>query len=118
MTYRTVLAACLMLAACTNVGGGRSLVAESDINMMERTLQLALDVHPDGEGRTWRNSVTGHSGSIVPIASYITEHGVFCRDYRDTQMVGGRETVYISRACRADDSSWVWVEDIAAPRQL
>ena len=117
MKYGTFLGACLMLAACTNVGGGRGLVADSDITMMESTLQLALDGNPDGQDRWWHNAMTGHYGSIAPIASYVTEHGVFCRDYRDTQTVGGRETVYTSRACRTDDSSWIWVEDIAAPRQ-
>lgn len=117
MKYGTVLAACLILAACTNVGDGRSLVAESDVNMMERTLQLALDIDPDGQGRSWQNAMTGHSGSIVPIASYITEQGVFCRDYRDIQTIGGQEMVYVSRACRTDGSSWVWVEDIAEPQQ-
>ncbi len=118
MKYRTVVAACLMLAACTNVGAGRGPVAESDVDLMERTLQLALDTNPDGQDRWWHNVMTGHYGSIVPIATYVTEHGVFCRDYRDIQTIGGRETVYVSRACRADDSSWVWVEDIAAPQQL
>ena len=118
MKLSTVLAASLILAACANLGAGRALVAESDINMMERTLQLALEVDPDGQSRSWLNARTGHGGSIVPIASYVTEQGVFCRDYRDIQTLGGQETVYVSRACRADGGSWLWVEDVAAPRQM
>ena len=117
MKYGIVLAASLILAACTNVDNGRSLVAESDVDMMGRTLQLALDINPDGQVRWWHNEMTGHYGSIVPIASYITEQGVFCRDYRDIQTIGGQEVVYSSRACRTDGSSWIWVEDIAEPQQ-
>ena len=115
MKLSIVLAACLILAACANLGAGRAVVAESDINMMERTLQLALNFNPDGQVRSWQNAATGHGGSIVPIASYVTEQGVFCRDYSDIQTVGDQETVYVSRACRADGGSWVWVDDVPAP---
>ncbi len=110
-----VVASCLLLAGCG--GLGQATVAESDISLMEQTLQLALEIDTDGRGRAWVNPETGHRGTITPVATYLSEPGVFCRDYEDTQVIGDRQTIYESRACRVSTGRWIWIDDVAPPRR-
>ncbi len=109
-----ILAGCTLLAGCAGLANN---IAESDIDAMERTFQLALEVDVDGATRAWHNDQTGSSGSITPLATYIGESGLFCRDYRDLQMIRGTQRIFESRACRAAAGGWVYVEDIATARR-
>lgn len=112
-----LVAGCLVLAGCGGVKGDLG-IAKSDADLMRRTLQLTLEVDVDGYTRGWQNRTTGNRGFITPTATYVSEPGVFCRDYRDMQIIKGVQRVYESRACRAGVGRWVWVEDIAAASGL
>ena len=107
---------CAVLAGCSSVEVGGP-VAKSDAELVHRTLQLALEVDVDGNTRGWQNRVTGNRGFITPTATFVSGPGVFCREYRDLQIVDGVQWTYESRACRAGVGRWIWVEDIGPPRR-
>lgn len=106
-------AGCLLVAGCAGFGGQ---IADSDVDMMGRTLQFALEIDDDDVTRTWRNEQTGNSGAITPLFTYVGESGLFCRDYRDLQVIGGVARTFESRACRIEVGRWVYIEDIAGTR--
>jgi len=45
-------------------------------------------------------------GEVVPIRTVRRADGVFCRDYRETLVVAGREYSRTGRACRTASGEW------------
>ncbi|MEA3278621.1 MAG: RT0821/Lpp0805 family surface protein [Pseudomonadota bacterium] len=52
--------------------------SDADMNMMEATVDKALDEAKDGESRTWRNDQTGSYGSVKVVKSFSAD-GRHCR---------------------------------------
>jgi len=40
---------------------------------------------------------------------YISEHGYFCRDYREELAIAGESGRFHHTACRDDSARWVWL---------
>lgn len=73
---------------------------------MQVTLEGAEDTVPRG----WSNRYSGNSGTITPLKTYLTESGMFCRDYRETIIIKDRAQTYLNKACRDPNDVWRWVE--------
>lgn len=59
-----------------------------------------------GRTRSWKNTKTGHRGTIVPQAKYKTDDGIYCREYSQTIYVDGKKQKGHGTACRDADGSW------------
>ena len=107
------LAVVLSLGACAGLMGSdpelyRSF-SDNDVQLASRTMQATLEHAPDGTTRRWSNGETGHSGSITPIRTYISDGGYFCREYREELVVGTESGSFDQVACRDDKARWVWL---------
>ncbi len=84
---------------------GRSL-DQADKLAMERNAQYALEHTPTNTSTPWRNPDTGNSGKIIPIETYKSKTGDYCREYQQTVWIGGNEQQAYGTACRNADGSW------------
>jgi surface antigen len=115
MRLRTLLALAVVLplGACAGLTGSDPELYQSlsntDVKLASRTIQTTLERAPDGTTRRWSNGETGHSGSITPIRTYISDSGYFCREYREELVVGTSSGSFDQVACRDDKARWVWL---------
>ncbi len=61
---------------------------------------------PTNTSTPWRNPDSGNAGQITPIETYQAKSGKYCREYRQTVWVGGKEQQAYGTACRQPDGSW------------
>ncbi len=59
-----------------------------------------------GSTQSWKNTKTGHHGTITPKAKYKDDAGMYCRDYTQTIYVGGKKQKGHGTACRDADGTW------------
>lgn len=111
---RLVLACALAAsaAACTLPQGSDpalyASLGETDLVTAASTVQQTLESAPDGSVRRWANPLSGHAGTVRPVATYVNEDGRFCRQYEEELRVGEGQGGYRHLACREDDGYWVW----------
>jgi surface antigen len=70
----------------------------------------ALETAPTGTPTQWKNPDSGHYGSVTPVRTYQTGSGQYCREYRQTVMIGGEQQEAYGKACRQPDGSWKIVQ--------
>jgi len=78
---------------------------KQDVEMMEDTIQKALNEKKDGEKLAWKNEKTNHSGLVNPLSSY-SENEMECRKVRIVNKSKQRIAQNNFRFCRKDG---VWV---------
>ncbi len=93
------------------------MLDDTESNAMTETLAYALENARTGEESSWVNPDTGHSGVIVPLATYVNDAGLDCREYIQTIVIDGQEAQAYGTACRQPDGTWLIVndEEAAAP---
>lgn len=69
----------------------------------DRASQAAME---SGKTHSWRNTHTGHHGTIVPKAKYKADDGTYCREYSQTIYVEGKKQRGHGTACRDADGTW------------
>lgn len=84
---------------------GRTL-DEADRMAMEQNAQYALEHAPTNTSTPWRNPDSGNGGELTPVETYQAKSGQYCREYRQTVWVGGKEQQAYGTACRQPDGSW------------
>jgi surface antigen len=84
---------------------GRSL-DRADRIAMGQNAQYSLEYSPSNTTTAWRNPDSGNSGTMTPIRTYQQSSGQYCREYRQTVMIGGQEQDAYGTACRQPDGSW------------
>jgi surface antigen len=77
-----------------------------DVKLADATRQKALETKRDGEASAWRNVKTGNSGSVTPVRTFVTEAGVFCREYKEVVSIGVEKDEAVNTGCRTDGKSW------------
>jgi surface antigen len=86
------------LAGCAGPPASKPLLhadlSEGDIMLAATTMDAALEHASHGETRTWRNPGTGHAGAVMPRRTYLSEAGLYCRDYQETLTVNDRSATY------------------------
>ncbi len=95
----------VILAGIADGAAGDALDSK-DRELALRAQQKALTDNKSGQGRTWTNPGTGHSGSYTPTNVYVTEDGKTCRDYEQTVTIDGTEEKAVGSACKTADGSW------------
>lgn len=61
-----------------------SILYHSDQMAYDNNAKKALDYALDGKVSNWLNPETGNSGIFIPINTFLTADGRFCRSYRST----------------------------------
>lgn len=85
---------------------GRSL-DRADHVAMGQNAQYSLEHTRSNETTRWDNPDSGNSGSLTPTRTYQQAAGQYCREYRQTVMVGGQQEDAYGTACRRPDGSWL-----------
>lgn len=85
---------------------GRSL-DRADRIAMGQNAQYSLEHTRSHETTRWSNPDSGNSGSMTPLQTYQQTTGQYCREYRQTVIVGGRKQDAYGTACRQPDGSWI-----------
>lgn len=83
-----------------------SRMSEEDKRLAAATVQDALETGLDNAIRTWSNTRSGISGKVTPVKTFMTDAGVFCRDYRETASLGDAERSHLKTACRDEGGVW------------
>ncbi len=61
---------------------------------------------PSGQLVTWASPSTGNSGTIVALRDAYDANGSFCREFRQTVTLDGKQKQGTSFACQQQDGSW------------
>lgn len=83
-----------------------SRMSEEDQRLAAATVQDALETELDNATRRWSNKRSGISGKVTPVKTFMTDAGVFCRDYRETVSLGDAEGSHLETACREESGVW------------
>lgn len=81
--------------------GASSFVPDQQI--IDVTVQHALEFKPLGEAASWTNPNTGNAGTVTPVRTYQDANGQTCREFQQTL---GQGAPTVASACR--DASGVW----------
>lgn len=84
---------------------GRSL-DRADRLAMGQNAQYSLEHTRTNETTSWQNPDSGNSGSLTPTRTYQQTSGQYCREYRQTVVIGGQEQHAYGNACRQPDGNW------------
>ncbi len=84
---------------------GRTL-DRADQLAMQQNAQYALEHTRTNQATGWRNPDTGNFGSVMPVETYQTSTGQYCREYLQTVVIGGQQQQAYGTACRQPDGSW------------
>lgn len=68
-----------------------------------RASQAAMN---NGSTQSWKNSSTGHRGTIHPQKRFKNSDGQYCREYTQTIYVEGKPHQGHGTACRQSDGAW------------
>jgi len=77
-----------------------------DKRMAAEAAQRAFESSNTGQSTVWRNPDSGNSGSVTPTRTYQLANGQYCREYRQTIVVGGEQHQAYGTACRQADGTW------------
>ncbi|MBE0599391.1 MAG: hypothetical protein IH614_19290 [Desulfuromonadales bacterium] len=94
-----------LAGALIGQGVGQSL-DRADRLAMERNAQYALENTRTQTATTWVNPDSGNHGSILPVETYQTRTGDYCREYVQTVVIGGERQQAYGTACRQPDGTW------------
>lgn len=102
---RTVATAVGAVAGALLGGTIGQQLDKADRERAGRAHQQALESCPSGRTTQWRNPDSGNYGSITPSRTF-QNNGMYCREYQQTIVVGGKTQQGYGTACRQPDGSW------------
>jgi surface antigen len=77
-----------------------------DKQMAADAAARAFEQNRMGQASVWNNPESGNSGSVTPTKTYQLANGQYCREYRQTIIVGGEKQTSSGTACRQPDGTW------------
>ncbi len=113
MTYASLVGALIMalLLAMPAAGQSRRALAGLDPeirDLVNMTMQIALETHLSGRGRIWSSPKNGFSGRVTPVRTWRSRSGHFCRAFVEiVRLPSGSERIGRGRACRNDAGEWI-----------
>ncbi len=75
---------------------------ETDRLKMSQTLES----NPVGQPAYWQNKKTGASYTVIPTKNVTVKGNPYCREYRSTANIAGKQQQVYGTACRKPDGSW------------
>ena len=85
-------------------------MSDADVELAVGAMQHSLTNNLSGRNTPWENPESGNSGSIVAGAVFVTNQGVFCRDYKENVVVGEDLGIVTNTACRDPRGVWRLIE--------
>ncbi len=80
----------------------RDSLPQQTARLMDDSFQKALEFNRSGVPVRWTDPGSGVSGEVVPLGTFRTGDGLYCRRYRQTILSRGMERRYYGLACRID----------------
>jgi len=77
-----------------------------DKRMAAAAAQQAFENNQAGQPSVWKNPDSGNSGTITPTRTYELANGQYCREYKQTIIIGGEPQPSYGTACRRPDGTW------------
>ena len=88
-----------------------ALLDGSEQQAMTQTFQYALENNKTNTSAAWVNPDNGHSGTLVPIRTFVNDEGQYCREYVATIIIDDEEHQGQGTACRQGDGTWLIVSE-------
>lgn len=86
--------------------GELTFVRSEDRAHLEKAIAEALESRPSGQAVEWRNPNSGTGGEVVPLRTFKTRHGQWCREFRETVFQNGIQEERHGIACREASGGW------------
>src|SRR5262245_14666233 len=83
-----------------------NLLDDRDKKLQAEAAAKALETAPTGQSVSWKNPDNGHSGTVTPTKTTQDANGKYCRDYKATVEIEGKQEKATGRACREADGNW------------
>jgi surface antigen len=80
-----------------------SLAGSGEESRLERILSQVLETQVSGTRVAWQN---GGSGAIVPVRTFQTRSGQYCREFQVTRLAQAAPVSEGGIACRQSDGVW------------
>lgn len=84
---------------------GASMDAQ-DRSLYSQAAQRSFENSPSGTPVSWNNPDSGNYGTVTPIKTFQNTQGMYCREYSQTIVVGGKKQAAYGTACRQPDGEW------------
>jgi surface antigen len=107
-TRLAATAAGALLGALVGSEIGRTM-DEVDKIKAERAYSQATTA-PVGEEIVWANPDSGNRGTVTPMRDGTSTSGKYCREFRQSVVIGGQQEEAYGVACRQPDGSWQVVQ--------
>jgi surface antigen len=95
----------LVLSGCGSAPGVPERLDASDVQLIDRTVQTALESNPIGQSANWSNPANGHLGTATPVRTF-EENGAPCREYQITATIEDETEIGYDTACRSTTGAW------------
>lgn len=82
------------------------LMTPGDLSSSDATLKASLESDTSGTSRSWKNPDNGHFGEIMPVRTFKSSQGQYCREFVETATVSGTSTEAGGIACRQPGVGW------------
>jgi surface antigen len=69
-------------------------------------MNQALESNNLGQPAYWRNARTGNRYRVTPVKNVTVDGNQYCREYRTTANIAGKQQQMYGTACRQPDGSW------------
>lgn len=86
-------------------GPSARVLDRRDKSLMSDAIIAALKSPSAGTPQTWKNLLSGHSGSVTPGPVYAV-NDLSCRDYVQAITISGHDESQRATACQQADGSW------------
>ena len=79
---------------------------EADRMKMGMATSDALNNNNIGSSSSWQSDRSDIAGPVTPTRDYTDENGNYCREIKQTVVIGGETQQETGQACREKDGSW------------
>lgn len=79
---------------------------QRDLRAIDSTRTEALEKKVSGTEVSWKSPDSGNFGIFVPVRTWRTKTGQFCREFEGTTSIDGIDTTQYGVACRTNDDHW------------
>ncbi len=94
------------LASLAHAHSPSYLLTVGDQNALYGSFQFAMENSPSNQATNWRNPDTGLTGTTIPLKTFKTRAGQYCREYLTSLQIGSVKQSALGTACRQPEGAW------------
>lgn len=84
----------------------QALIKEKDKQAIAEARSSALERKISGTEVSWTNPDSGNFGTMIPVKTWRTKTGRYCREFEESITIDGAVNVERGVACRTEDGKW------------